>query len=782
MVAILLLFFGMMVGLQAQSPPIITTNDVFIQAEAKQLPLQFQMEYVTNHGESHTILWTKSKATTPFNVYTYNPENQYIAPHYINNNFQPQIYIGKLLNATESHIARLHVFNDEAVIVLSSNQLGNVFIAKRRDEPIKYNSEAPFLSKKIARTACSPSETTHSLNEPKFRSAGGSTCKKVYLSITVDYDLYEQFGKSASAVSNYVYSVISTVQAIYRLEEVQLGVSEVIIHTKEDGFRHITALDDLNFFRFIRRTFRGDIALCLGGFKDVTGFAPLGGHAFLSSLCFKTTSYAYINVDGSYKSFPNFSWDIFGIAHELGHVLGSRHTHACVWGPHSNKALDNCAATEGGCAPGPSVSKGTIMSYCHLPGKPGVSFASGFGDEPGDLIRSKIANAACLSEYIPDAVPPQSPSEYIANMECFDGTYTHYYDDNNTSSESDDKLILSIKKNNQDIGNVYDGTLLIKTSYTSQSKSGQGKRITAAYVRSGEKFYAGHKYWEITPLRQPSSPVQVKIPVQNKDILDLDNSVPQKVLAGDVDIFSMKAPANPDPMTNHRGATTSRIQMYDKGFSPSSTKFSHHRLGQIEYYEFQTKTLHGGGIGVYEQVILPVDLISFEGQRNDDAAQLNWQVANQVALLGYGIERSLDGLNFNEIGFQSAIKDQDQYSFIDIENQGLAYYYRLKMKDQDGSQKYSNIVFLEEIEKHHEVISLFNSIVSDQQMSISLPNDEEVIARLIHPSSQEVISWKISNPSKRTNLDLPRSLTSGVYLLYVEQGHIQQNFKVFVKN
>lgn len=780
MVAILLLFFSMMTGLPVQSAPALTTSETFQLAESQQLSDTFSMNYVNQHGQIFTIHWRKNAQPISLNINLYDAEHQSLTPYNLNNNFQSFSYHGRIEGQTESHIALMHVLEGQTEIILSSSTLGNIFIGKKKGEEIEYESEAPFHSQKISRTSCHPTEIQDNPNEIEFRSGAASTCKKVYLSITVDFDLYNQFGKNPTRVSNYVYSAISTVQAIYRLEEIQLGISDITIHTKEDGFRHITALDDLNFFRFVRRTFAGDIALCLSGFKDGTGFAPLGGHAFLSSLCLKTTSYAYVNVDGSYSSFPNFSWDIFGIAHELGHVLGSRHTHACVWGPHSNQALDDCAATEGGCLPGPPVSKGTIMSYCHLPGQPGISFASGFGKEPGDLIRAKIAGASCLSEYVPDQIQSKSPAAITANMECFDGTYTHYYYDNLTSNESDDLLLLSIKKNSQDIGHVYDGSLTIKSTYTSQAKSGAGKRITASYVKPGEKFFAAHKFWQITPSRQPSSPVQVKIPVSPRDIQDLDASVPQRVMADDVDLFRMTSPANPDPMTNHRNTTTSRIKMYEKGWSPSTAKYQHSHKDGVEYYEFQTLKLHGGGIGVYEQVVLPVDLLSFTGERHQDNIDLSWEVANQVALSGYVIERSFENESYQEIGFIPTEYDQSQYGFRDDENQGFSAFYRLKMINQDGSHTYSRTIYLDKGNPTSD-IQLSTNMIPGDYIKIKLPGEEIAQIRLTHPSALIAMETQLNPTRNWDHILLPTGLISGVYLLSITQGSLTRTFKVFIQ-
>jgi hypothetical protein len=88
------------------------------------------------------------------------------------------------------------------------------------------------------------------------------------------------------------------------------------------------------------------------------------------------------------------------MTHELGHNLGSPHTHACAWNGN-NTAIDGCGPASGndeGCTgPLPTTTKGTIMSYCHLVNSVGISFANGFGPQPGDLIRQTIDSKACMS-------------------------------------------------------------------------------------------------------------------------------------------------------------------------------------------------------------------------------------------------------------------------------------------------------------------------------------------------------------------------------------------------
>lgn len=91
------------------------------------------------------------------------------------------------------------------------------------------------------------------------------------------------------------------------------------------------------------------------------------------------------------------------MTHEMGHNIGSPHTHNCVWGPNKNTSIDNCTIPDDGtsCTQGPRPTNGgTIMSYCHLVNGVGINFTKGFGPEPGQLMRDAITSKSCLSRTV----------------------------------------------------------------------------------------------------------------------------------------------------------------------------------------------------------------------------------------------------------------------------------------------------------------------------------------------------------------------------------------------
>jgi hypothetical protein len=91
---------------------------------------------------------------------------------------------------------------------------------------------------------------------------------------------------------------------------------------------------------------------------------------------------------------------------------------------------------------------------------------------------------------------------------------------------------------------------------------------------------------------------------------------------------------------------------------------------------------------------LPVNLISFKAKLINNTVQLNWQVANESNFKGYEIERSTDGSNFQQVGWEVATGGNGliNYHHHNVLTSAGVYYYRLKMVDHDGAFKYSSLV------------------------------------------------------------------------------------------
>lgn len=233
-----------------------------------------------------------------------------------------------------------------------------------------------------------------------------------------DYRLYLNYGSDINLVGNYVTGLFAQVATLYRNESIPFKISKIYVWTGMDPYSNDTDSYDilLKFGNNTKDNFMGDLAHLLAG-NDVG--RGLGGIAWLRVLCapFNPQDYsgrfAFSNISASYKIFPIYSWTVMVVTHEIGHNMGSRHTHACWWplpgggiGP-----LDTCVVTgeNQSCVSVSRPAIGTIMSYCHFwQNQPpyGINFNLGFGPLPGDTVRLRFSQASCIqNQYNSSEVP-----------------------------------------------------------------------------------------------------------------------------------------------------------------------------------------------------------------------------------------------------------------------------------------------------------------------------------------------------------------------------------------
>ncbi len=113
--------------------------------------------------------------------------------------------------------------------------------------------------------------------------------------------------------------------------------------------------------------------------------------------------------------------------------------------------------------------------------------------------------------------------------------------------------------------------------------------------------------------------------------------------------------------------------------------------------------------GAYEvSIIVPVKLTSFYGWREGNINQLTWQTATEVNCKGFEIERSIDNINFSNVGFVATKANNGNsnstinYNYSDLKPIDGNNYYRLKQIDQDGKANYSNTILIKQ-EKFNQI-------------------------------------------------------------------------------
>ncbi len=221
-------------------------------------------------------------------------------------------------------------------------------------------------------------------------------CVKVY--VEADYQSYINKGRSASTVQDFILGAFAEVAILYENIGVPIEVSQVKVWTSDDPYGAESNVSGaLNYLAANVNSFNGDL-FHLVSIRNANSFSGIGYLSCRGSGPCKATTigtnvpFAVSQTSMNYSQYPNYSWTVAVLAHEMGHTMGAPHTHACVWGPNDNRAIDGCVAPNGCTNPGnPTI--GTLMSYCHLTGV-GISFAQGFGNEVGTHIYDEYVYAS----------------------------------------------------------------------------------------------------------------------------------------------------------------------------------------------------------------------------------------------------------------------------------------------------------------------------------------------------------------------------------------------------
>ena len=325
-------------------------------------------------------------------------------------NYTPGVHYKGVVEGDPSSLVAVSVFNNEVMALISTDH-GNMILGRiDNDRESRHILYAENDLDKNSGFECSTPDDGFGYTEedlkPQAAGRDAGDCVRVY--IEIDDDIVTQKG-GATPATNYITGLFNQSIVLYSNESVNMTISEIKAWTTNSPYTGSTSSAMLSSYQANTGEFNGNVS-------HLVSYQASGGIAVLDNLCSSTADWrkCFSSIDATYQNVPTYSWSVMVITHEMGHVIGSKHTHACAWNGN-NTAIDGCAGgVEGSCALPPIPPEGgTIMSYCHLTGS-GINFTLGFGTQPGNVIRNRVnATGNCLTSCGPP--PPPPPPAYCSS-------------------------------------------------------------------------------------------------------------------------------------------------------------------------------------------------------------------------------------------------------------------------------------------------------------------------------------------------------------------------------
>lgn len=181
--------------------------------------------------------------------------------------------------------------------------------------------------------------------------------------------------------------------------------------------------------------------------------------------------------------------------------------------------------------------------------------------------------------------------------------------------------------------------------------------------------------------------------------------------------------------------------------------------------------------------ITPVKFGAVNASLSNGLAKISWDVISEINTANYYIEKSDDGKNFAALGSLTAT-NAPKYSFVDNAPASSFSYYRIKAVDKDGTVGYSNTVKLNN-KKADATIAITPNPVVNGTLNLQLNNFSKAaytVALYDFTGKQVYVkTMNIDNGTSSQAIDLPTSVTKGIYQLQVTNGNVKLNKSVIIQ-
>ena len=169
--------------------------------------------------------------------------------------------------------------------------------------------------------------------------------------------------------------------------------------------------------------------------------------------------------------------------------------------------------------------------------------------------------------------------------------------------------------------------------------------------------------------------------------------------------------------------------------------------------------------------VLPVTITKLTAQARGAQNEVNWEVAQEINIEKYVIERSNDGRAFSAVGEQTVVglnNTQNAYRWMDQQPFAGTTFYRLQIVERSGAARYTSIVKVSR-DKANAGVVVYPNPVRGQSIQLQLTSmvSGDYQVQLLSMNGQLVHSGRLSirSVSETQSIQLSQKLAAGIYQL-----------------
>lgn len=189
----------------------------------------------------------------------------------------------------------------------------------------------------------------------------------------------------------------------------------------------------------------------------------------------------------------------------------------------------------------------------------------------------------------------------------------------------------------------------------------------------------------------------------------------------------------------------------------------------------------GGEVGGFV-ALLPIELLSFQAEKQDNAVMLTWETASEINNDYMAIERSTNGNDFHEIGRVNGTgttTDRHEYHLMD-EHPALGNnYYRLVQVDLNGKKEYHRVIAVSFDSAAGGMTVLPTAVKEKMEVYFAKTTVADGILEIWSVAGQHILTERVLSNTQNITINTD-TLLPGLYFVRSNFGNVV-NVQNFVK-